>query len=396
MKKSSRQIVKTPLTPWSKAALAACDWFVNSQVIQQRPYWDANHGRFCYNVHIATGTKVLGLSWTQGRAIMCLLSAYERSGREEYLEAARQGVNYIKILQNLDRRNPLSYGGMHEETPHSPYAYPRDAIEAVDGLLQWHAVTGDRDALERALLFFDWFKRNAVTDYADFGFWIKGSVHFDVKAVIGERFTRPISCMMGCGTILAHAYAATGKPWFRTTALQLADSIVRRYHASGAGPLREAARIGRMSHHTSADGAIFNDDGGGVSLLNAYKLSRNPKYLEAAIANAEFYRQRKEPLPIFSGIGSVANFLLEVDHLTRRTRYRAAAEKLARQLLRLQVKRGGKMAQGAFRGEDEGGKWYYPGAANADFVTTRVTAYSVLTLFKMEGVVWPRGYSTRF
>lgn len=388
--------VKAARTPWSQAALAACDWFVNSQVIQQRPYWDANHGRFCYNVHVPTGTKVLGLSWTQGRAIMCLLAAYERTGDEKYLESARQGVNYIRILQDFDRRNPRSCGALHEETPHSPYSYPRDAIEAVDSLLQWHRVTGEEDALERALLFFDWFQRNTVTTYPGFGFWVRGSVHFNDQAPEGTRFRKPISCMMGCGTILTHAYAATGRPVFRANALKLADSILRNYQPDGMGALREVVGKDHMAHHSDAAGVLFNDDGGGVSLLNAYQLSQKSRYLDAAMQIAEFHRVRTAPVPIYSGMGAIANFLLEVDRVTRGDRYRDAAEKLVRQLLRLQVKTGGKLVKGAFRGEDEGGQWYYPGAANDDFVTTRVTAYAVLTLFKLEGVVWPRGYSTEF
>jgi uncharacterized protein YyaL (SSP411 family) len=387
----------SPQTPWSRAALAACDWFVNSQVIQQRPYWDANHGRFCYNVHIATGTRVLGLSWTQGRAIMCLLTAYERTGDEKYLAAARQGASYIRSLQDFDPRHPHICGALHEETPHSPYSYPRDAIEAADGLLQLYRVTKDQDALERALLFFDWFKRNTLTEYPGFGFWVRGAVHFTDDTTEGTRFTKPIGCMMGCGTILAHAYAASGRPWLRTAAVKLADSILRNYHAGQVGPLREqVSGKERMSHHTGADGAIFNDDGGCVSLLNAWKLSGHRKYLDAAVQVAEFYRQYDGPIPIYSGLGAIANQLLEVGRAARTDRYRARAEQLARRCLRLQVKRGDQGVKGAFRGEDEGGKWYWKGAANDDFVTTRVTAYSTLTLFKLDGAAWPRGYSTRF
>lgn len=393
MKVPSKRITQAPPTPWARAALKACDWFVDSQVIQRSPYWDANHGRYCYNVHVPTATKVLGLCWTQARAVMCLLAAFERTGRERYLESARQGLAYVRILQDMDRRRPLAYGAFHEETPHSPFSYPRDAIEAAEALLQWHRVTGEREALDSALLFFDWFERQAVTDFPGFGAWVRGEVRFDGAA---PRIAKPIACMMGCGTILAHAHIATGRPLFKRRLLALADSTIRHFLPGDAGPMMRAADPHKASHHSGSDGVIHNDDGGGVSLLNAYKLSGRPRYLAAATRIAEYYRELKTPIPIVSGIGAVANFLLEMDRVAGTRRYRATAERLARQLLRRQVLSGGAAVKGAFRGEDEGGKWYYAGAANDDFVTTRVTAYAVLTLFKLEGLVWPRGYAVHF
>ena len=393
MRTGTRKMSK-PLSPWARAALAGCNWFVNSQLIQKSPNWDANHGRYPYNVHVPTQTRVLGLGWTQARAVMCLLAAYEHTHNEDYLDCARRGIDYARMLQNMDRRFPLTYGGLHEETPHSPFSYPRDAIEVADAFLQWHRVTGDRDALYRAELFFDWLRRNALTSFPGFGFWVRGEVRFDNQP-LKDRFQRPISCQMGCITILTHAYAATRKAVYKDWALKLADSVLRNYSAPDQGPLRESAGQ-RLSHHTSTDGVIYNDDGGSVGLLNAYKLSRDRRYLDAAIRAAEFFRTLRQPIPIFSGTGSVANFLIEVDHLTKRSTYRPTAEKLARLLLKLQVRSGRPLVGGAFRGEDEGGKWYHKGAANDDFVTTRVTAYSVMLLFKLDGAVWPRGYSTHF
>lgn len=380
-----------PLNTWSQAAVAACDWFVNSQVLQKRPNWDANHGRFLYNVHIPSLAATWGIGWTQARAVMCLLAGYRRTGDTKYLDCARRGLNYAKILQNLDARNPLTFGAFHEETPHSPFSYPRDAIEVADAFLQWHATTGDRDAIERANLFFRWFKRNAWTRFPGFGPWVKGSVRFDDEKVA----PRPFACEMGCATILAHAYRATRNNTYRTMSLAIADSTMKNYLPPGQGPLRESART-RLSQHTDADGTIYNDDGGGVGLLNAYALTGRQKYLNAAMQIADYFNVARNPCPVFSGIGSVANFLLEVDHVTGRAEYRKTAERLARQLLRLQVKTGSPLVKGAFRGEDEGGKWYVEGSKNDDFVTTRVTAYAALVLFKLEGVVWPRGYSTEF
>lgn len=392
-RKPSKAITNRKPDKWAKAALKGCDWFVNSQIIQQRPNWDANHGRYQYNVHVPTSTRVMGIGWTQARAVMCLLSAYLRTGNEKYLASAELGVNYMKVLQNMDQRNALTYGVFHEETPHSRFAFPRDAIEVADALMQWHLVTGDPDALYRAELFFKWFRRNALTSFPNFGFWVKGDVQFD--PVKKAQFKRPASCEMGCGTIYAHAFLLTRKPVYQTMALKIADATLANYVKESVAPMTEPPRD-THSHHTSREGHILNDDGGGVTLLNAYRLSGRKKYLDACVRIAEYFRLRKEPMKMFSAIGSAANFLLEVDRVTGRDTYRKTAERLAREMIKLQVKSGDRLVRGGFRGEDEGGKWYYKGSANDDFVTTRVTAYAVFTLFKLEGLIPVRGYSVTF
>jgi len=336
----------------------------------------------------------MGIGWTQARAVMCLLTAYERTGDIKYLETAERGINYAKNLQNMDRRVPITYGAFHEETPFSAYSFPRDAIEVADALLQWHVVTGDEDALYRAELFLDWFKRNAIHDYKGFGYWAHGEVRFDSTRT-RNQFRTAIACEMGCTSILAHAYYVTGKQKYKTMALKFADTTTRNYLPTSSGPLRKEIK-GSASHHTGSDGIIHNDDGGTVGLLNAYKLSGKQKYLDAAIQVADFYNSFNDPIPIFSGTGSVANILLEVDHITGKKSHRRKASQLTNELVKLQVNSGPKIVKGAFRGEDEGGKWYYKGSKNRDFVSTRVTAYSVLALFKLEGICWPRGYSIEF
>ena len=383
-----------PHTSLSKAALAGCDWFVRSQIVQQPPNWDANHGRFIYNRHVPTGVSTMGLVWTQARAVMCLLAAYERTGKRVYLDCAERGIGYALSLQDMDRRRPLTYGAFHEETVFSPFSYPRDAIEMADALLQWHRATGDSEALYRAELFFDWFRRNALTSYPKFGFWAKASVRFDA-APVADRLNRPVACEMGCITILTHAYAATGRARYRTWALKMAESTLNNFFPSADGPLAEPPK-GKDSHHTGRDGIIYNDDGGTVGLLNAFELSGQARFLDAAVRTADFYCASDRPVPIVSGLGSIANLLLETYATTENEKYRTHALRYLRRLRDCQVKTGPASVRGAFRGEDEGGAGYVKGADNLDLVTTRVTAYAVLALFKAEGAVWPRGYSTRW
>ncbi len=379
------------LDRWARAAIRGCDWFVSSQVIQKPPNWDANHGRFRYNVHIPSGFSTWGLGWTQARAVMCLLPAHERTGDDRYRESARLGLGYAAMLQDLDRRHPRTFGVFREETPHSSFAYPRDATEVADAFLQWYAYTGDRDARERAELFLSWFRRHALVRLPRFGLWVRGVVRFDRPASTES----PLACEMGCITILAHAYRVTGKRVYKDLALTLADTTLRNYLRDSSGPFRSRPSA-IMAHHVSSDGIIYNDDGGGVGLLNAYCLSRQVRYRDAALRMADYFGMRSDRIPLYSGIGAVANFLLETDRVVGSHAHRRAAERLGKQLLALQVQSGSPLVCGAFRGEDEDPKGYVPGSLRDAFATTRVTAYAVLTLFKLEGAVWPRGYSTVF
>ncbi|MGQ9660820.1 MAG: hypothetical protein ACUVWX_00600 [Kiritimatiellia bacterium] len=382
---------RAELTQWGKAALKACDWFCRSQTVQKQPNWDANNGRFLYNYYLPTRRATWGIGWTQARAVMCLLTAWERTGEEKYVETARRGITYAKLLQNMDRRFPLTYGAFHEETPQSDFSYPRDATEVADALLQWYAVTGDEDALYRAELFFRWFEREAVTVYEGFGWWVARKIAFD--GTPEDPHGTPAACEAGCGTVLAPAYWVTRKDKYKRLVLRIADQICRYYCPNDIGPLLVPATIReRARHHSASDGTLYNDDGAAVSLLNAYKLTGNARYLEAARRVADYFNGLKTPIPIYSGTGSVANFLLEMDRVLNETRYRARAEQLARQMLTWQVRRGPPEAVGAFRGEDEGGGGYY-GGNEFDYVTTRMTAYATLTLFKLDGQVWPRGYA---
>ncbi|MBL8027097.1 MAG: hypothetical protein JNL74_11835, partial [Fibrobacteres bacterium] len=111
---------------YKKAALKAADWFVNNQIVEKKPNWDANNGRFPYHIHLPSGYVTMGLNWTMGRAVMVLLSAFKATKNKRYLESAARAIAYNKTLQVMDSRDP-NFGAIHEETPQSPYCYPRDA-----------------------------------------------------------------------------------------------------------------------------------------------------------------------------------------------------------------------------------------------------------------------------
>jgi hypothetical protein len=390
-KHPSKKIIAVKPDKWGKAALAGCRWFVRTQTRSVPPDDDANRGRYIYNVYLPGLKATHGLVWTQARAVMCLLTAWERTGKPEYLQSAEEGIFSIKILQGMDRRKHLTFGAFYEETLHSTFSYPRDACEGAEALLHWHRATGDADSLYRAELFFKWIEREAIRVYPEFGWWIAGRVNFTGQPAPD---THPLSCESGCGTIFAHAYDITGNRKYRNWSVKTADQILKRYCPADTGPMKDnTSGKKKKDHHSDAVGTIFNDDGAGVSLLNAYRLTRGQEYLEAAIRVADYFTAHWQKNPLFSGLGSIANFLLETDAIRKQDGYRVAAEDIGRRILKLQMSSAHPM-RGGFRGEDEDVSSYH-GGSKTDYITTRVTAYSALTLFKLEGLVWPYGYSAR-
>jgi hypothetical protein len=392
------------LTKYLEGALGAADWFVRSQVLMKKPHWDANHGRFIYTYHRPTRDRVLGLSWTQGRAILTLLAAWEATGRPEYLRSALTGAEYINHLQILDTRSERRFGAIREEVPSSWYVYPRDALEAGLGLLALWRVTGQGEPLYRARAFGDWFIRQAMAEEG--GEWTKGAFYlYDEdreRHLTGRSF-----CLGGGIYFFAWLARATGdgfyldrgfKPLVRT----LLGDYVREDGVILARSRRESAPVSATGHHHGKGerfaGVAVNDDCCGLSVLSAWKELGDERCLELARRYGDWMLECEYPLPNYAATALHALTLMELARASGEPKYSDfAREKLAPLVAERQVlESGDPYADGAFGGEDEPAEWYGPaGARPQDFVNTRVTAYSAGALFKLDGTV-PGPYYSAF
>jgi hypothetical protein len=346
---------------YKMAALKAADWFVRSQIVEKRPNWDANNGRFPYHVHFPSGYITMGLNWTMARAIMVLLSAYKLSGKKVYLESAERATSYNKSLQILDKRSP-HFGSIHEETPQSPYCYPRDAIECVQGYLMQYRFTGDKDLLYRADIYLKWYLKNAVHLFPGKGKWIIPEVRFDGAL---PRLTEAGAYQSGGGQVFYNAYLITKNNAYKRGCLLLADSYCKNWLANSSSG---------AEWHMGA-----NDDGGAITLLCAYKLTRNEMYINTVTASMDKFIRNGYVDENRAGLPCTINTMLELGKIIGHDRYRGTLDKLLVMLLKRQDKCGG------FKGEDENTDWYVKGADKDDFVVTRVTAYAALALFKAAG-----------
>ena len=378
-KKTKSSVSKKPLNIFSKAAIKGCDWFVNSQTIQCRPKWDANHGRVPYNIHMPTKSVVQGLNWSMARATYCLVTAYERTGEQKYLDCAEGAIGYAKTLQVMDSKDP-NFGAFHEETPQSPFCYPRDGIETAGGFLALYSVTGEKELLRRGELYLDWYLKNAYIKAGKWGKWAIPEIRFDGQK---PHMTAFGAYQSGAGYILSYAYQLTGKAKYKTACINYADSALKMYYNGEISPWIEGGN------------QIFNDDGMGVSILCAYQLTKNPKYLESCQNVCSYFAYHGYTGSGHAGLSCIVNLMIETDHVGGTSYYSKAIKLLLKDVLAKQVNHSNKLFNGGFAGEDEVPAWYAKNSKSEQFIVTRVTAYSVLSLFKAEGLAWGKGYSTR-
>lgn len=365
-----------------RRALLACDWFVNTQVVMKEPALTADHGRIVYNHHLPSGLVCRGLSWSHGRAIMCLLAGHAITGRQEYFDAAVRCGEYLRFgLQWMDSRDKRLHGLFREEVPASRFCYPRDGIEGAFGLLQLHLATGQRDYLERAEIFADWYLRVVVDPKEQ---WPRGAIYFD-----RETDSHPMKFFQAGGApFFWHLYQVTRRKRYLDEGLRmLADGLFRWLDDSGAilSPTKDR-------HHSIVQddkGYAINDDGASIALTCAHKAfagrRKSSRYLDAALAYGDWLVDRcPRPAGRFAANGMHAIVLTELTAVTGIAKYATFARRLMGEQIALQIESPDQLDRhGAFRGEDERTDSYVKGSSGEEFITTRTTAYSALALFRL-------------
>jgi rhamnogalacturonyl hydrolase YesR len=380
-----------------KQALRGADWFANIQIINQKPFWDNNHGRLIYTRHMPTGLTILGINWTQARGIMCLLSAYERTGKVRYLKAAEMAADYILQLQVMDHRNLKAYGVILEEFYLSKVINVRDSAEAALALVYLYRVTKKKVYLERAMLWAKWYFKYGADNL--------GYPLFFNRLDTGKKLKSTLSFSAASAMVFYYLYRATRKPEYKTRGLKRVSEILNnRFVRASDGALLNAnpplqrrsskERWGRKDTAPREPGVPDNDDGCGILLLQAYKLLKDRKYLDTALRYGDYILKQQLPYAQYSGLPSRFNYLMDLAHVSGKSKYSDFVFDNIGQMLKYQVRnKRDKMHDGAFRGEDEPTHWYVKDAKGTEYINTRTTAYSVLALFKMEGKVAGPYYS---
>ena len=253
------------------SAMLAGDWLVNNQnrkTLWESEYFNGDYGRWIYEYKPEDGFWRGSVCWTTATGIMDLLTLYERTGFPRYKEALERAAVYLKSLQILDSRVPRNYGAVREMSQLDDYIFPRDGMTATGGFMALYRFTGDKEYLERAELYADWFLKYAVNPETGWPYW---SFPFNTTQL--DDSNKKMGYFQGGGALfLYHLYKLTGK---------------RKYLDQGVKPL--ADRL--LEYFVLPDGTWKitgnNDDFGTIALLGAYRELGKKKYWDAALSRLE-------------------------------------------------------------------------------------------------------------
>lgn len=377
-------------------ALAAADWFVNSQA-NDLPAWDANGGRFLYYYYMPEGKSLYGIVWTHGRALFVLAEAYRITGDRRYLESAETGARYLFALQETDPHYAVTYGAFHERTPQADFGGTLDSAQAAAGLLVLYEATGNPDYLRRGRLFCQYLARTWRADYS-FTF----CTHHHEQRV--EYYEDPWEvCIHACTAIpLWHLYRITGEGQHLHMVVDSAERILKCQRSDGALKwYSDTSKIdpSNPNHHWGhGEGedrfSIVNDDGCVTVVLAAYMITGDVKYLDAMVAYADWTVHNLPQERPYNAFGIQAANVLDVGRASGMDYTPWVFDNLKTHCLDLQVVGSeDPKAEGGFRGEDEEGDGGVFGGTSLDYVPTRNTCYMAGLLFRLSGKGTGAGFS---
>ena len=372
----------------------AADWFVNAQFKQQRPYWDANHGRFPYNRFLPDGKTVWGLNWTQARGIMVLIAAdrlFPEITDERYMQTARLAAEYIEILQVLDPRQAEHFGAIREEVPQSRDYNIRDQAEAASALLYLGVYLGEKQLVERARLWADWYLTFAVNPATGWPWAFRRGDGTWANSRYGPiKPGDPSPYFLAAHSIFFHQLGALlgEQRYIREGLVRNAEwALANLFDDSGAIRIDPS-----WGQHASASRLVLNEDGATIGLLAATRATGRAEFAEAALGHIELVLREPLPLPLYSGLCNTMMVAAEAVRVCDFAPARKYIQRVLPALLDAQITADGQAERGAFIGEDEEPEWY-SGGRKDQYVTTRCTAYGALALAKIEGTIVTGGYS---
>lgn len=274
-------------------ALMIGDWMLRNQV--KNPF-DANCGRGIDLYDARRDYLYMTANWTSGILCACFCALYRRTGERRWLDAAERAGRYIMSLQVLDPRKKAYFGLFRELTPQSVECAPRDSVSAAWGLVWLYNTTGNREYLERALLFAEWHLSYAMIDG-----WPKYALY--MRDDLPDFYAQG-SFQSGTGLFYHDLFVASGdaryvERGFRPIAVNYRDNFVM---ADGSLILEREAFTGRaVEMPPGVHMHAYNDDFGAAMLQTAADFFKDESFRDAARRYALWLVSQQDPDGAFAG-----------------------------------------------------------------------------------------------
>ena len=383
-------------------ALRAADWFVNSQLGEYRPEWNADRGRFLYYYYLPEKKYIAGINWTLGRGLFVTTEAYKLTGEKRYLESARLAANYVQAAQIMDPHFGKVHGMIREFSPVCNRGGSLDGAQAASGLLMLEKVTGDAEALRHGRAFCDYLVRT-FSPIKGFTGW--GILNEDGTDSVDYLKTGSSACIAQAIAIpLWHLYCRTGEEKYLVPVVWAADRILECQQPDGSfytypELIKGMTPKTKFNQHDgigkgNARYQLWNDDAMMVVVIAAWRATKIKRYLDAMVRYARWIMKKAPSVRPYCAFPMQANNVLDIGKEAGHDWSGWVVRHLKKHLLDLQVEgTGDKCADGGFRGEDEEGNAGIFGGTGLDYVTTRVTCYAAGTLFRLSGKGTGAGFS---
>lgn len=361
-------------------------WHKANQVRHAWPHWTADAGRFnsTFNLRHPDNAPMKSICWNTARGAQALLSAYRLTGDAGALETARLALEYVKSCQIFAPEYERHRGACFEETPQTDHIAARDTVEALQGFINYYAVTRDPVALARAEAAADWFTGPYLgrSLYPNGYVWIKehdrGSVNNDFSRIM----------FASAAMTFLQLDALTGKPRYACKVGAVMDWVIdHSLEPDGAMKMHDGTDVG---HHAVNSGPLAgcftNDDGTGVAIVAAARATGNPKYREAAERYGNWWLRLNQMPETHASIPAALLLLLDFYRLTGNKAFVEKSVAYIEQVLALQhLEPATPSAHGGFRGHDMTGKRekdYFRNTDGAEIISHRTTMYAMLALSK--------------
>lgn len=385
---------------------SAANWYVNNQYTPERPWGPvtngADEGRFVYEVYKGTRwSRGVGV-WSQAMALMNLFDVAEQTGEGQYSKAARLGIRYLLSLQCFDVRHPKWQGAFWEHIPNDIISLVRDGATGGFGLAYLAAHTGEKEYLDRAKAFCDWYmtvgcrKENCWPYlYFDFPSSTAHSVLGNYEPGFAERSDKQAvdgDWQAGGGLALYYTGLLTGEDKYLEEGLRpMLNKVVDIYDAHGDDPAM-AGWHGRTPITYGNDDFVF------IALVAGFRLWKDDRYLH------HIKKRIRTHLDWMADDGSYPNFgstfVCGIEHLEylrlaeeigindHVDEVRDSLEKTAAFGLTLQERDlNDPMYYGGLYGQTSYG-------TERDRIHNRSTGYSINFYLKLAGDHWPRSFSS--